>query len=166
MSQSTAFLFQAIRTMGNPSVTVRPVAADDRAEWRGLYNQYGDFYNVGMSDETAETVWGWLHDRQHPTCGLLAIDQSGKAVGLAHFRDMPSPLRGATVGFLDDLFVDPESRGSGAADALMEALESIGRERGWPLFRWITADDNYRGRAFYDRLSNKTHWNTYQYDIA
>ena len=32
-------------------------------------------------------------------------------VGFAHYRRMPSPLRGQDIGFLDDLFVDPKHRG-------------------------------------------------------
>ncbi len=147
------------------AITVRDISSDDLADWRRLYNGYGDFYKVGMSDETAATVWSWLHDPQHPVSGLMAFDNDDNAIGLAHFRDMPSPLRGATIGFLDDLFVDPDSRGSGAADAILEKLAEIGKTRGWPTFRWITADDNYRGRGFYDRVSHKTHWVTYQYDI-
>jgi ribosomal protein S18 acetylase RimI-like enzyme len=82
-----------------------------------------------------------------------------------HCRQMPSPLRGALVGFLDDLYVHPEARGQGVVEALYEALNELGREQGWPFVRWITAENNYRGRAVYDRLSEKTHWVTYQKTI-
>ena len=77
-------------------------------------------------------------------------------LGLAYF---------AAVGFLvfglDDLFVDPPARGSGAAAALIDALAAEGRVRGWTVIRWITAEDNYRARALYDRLAEKTRWATY-----
>jgi GNAT superfamily N-acetyltransferase len=93
---------------------------------------------------------------------LIARDADGRAVGLMHCRQMPSPLRGAVVGFLDDLFVEPDVRGQGVVDVLYEALNTLGKQQGWPFIRWITAEDNYRGRAVYDRLSEKTHWITYQ----
>ena len=32
---------------------------------------------------------------------------------------MPSPLRGVTLGFLDDLYVDPAARGAGVGEALI-----------------------------------------------
>jgi len=79
---------------------------------------------------------------------------------------MPSPLRGKTVGFLDDLFVDPAARGNGVVDALFEALNREADARGWPFVRWITADDNYRGRSVYDKLAKKTQWNTYQMTVT
>ena len=43
-------------------------------------------------------------------------------VGLAHFRPFARPLAASIGGFLDDLFVAPEARGSGAAQALIEAV--------------------------------------------
>lgn len=148
------------------AITVRDINADDLTSWRDLYNGYGEFYKMPVSDDTATTVWSWLNDPDHPVCGLLAVEADGTAIGLAHYRDMPSPLRGVTVGFLDDLFVSPDRRGSGTADALLHRIGDIGKARGWPNFQWKTADNNYRGRGFYDRISNKTHWVLYQYDIS
>ncbi|HIF10621.1 MAG TPA: GNAT family N-acetyltransferase [Sneathiellales bacterium] len=114
-----------------------------------------------MNNNIAEVTWRWLLDPNHVMTGLLAKDGQGVAIGLAHFRDMPSPLRGATIGFLDDLFVDPSARGFGTARLLLDEIARIGRERSWPLFRWITADDTYRARTLYDRVATKTGWNTY-----
>jgi hypothetical protein len=31
--------------------------------------------------------------------------------------------------------------------------------------RWITAENNYRGRGVYDKLSDKTQWVTYQMPV-
>ncbi len=68
---------------------------------------------------------------------------------------------GWLVPYLDDLFVDPSQRGQRVADALIEAVAEEGRRRGWSVIRWITADDNYRGRGVYDRLATRTMWITY-----
>ncbi len=140
---------------------VRPVQEADLPEWKGLYQQYADFYQVPMPPEVLETVWRWLHDPQHETEGLVA-EHNGRLVGLAHFRRMPSPLRGGDIGFLDDLFVAPEARGLRLGEALMERLRNLAQERGWAKVRWITADDNYRARGLYDRVGQKTGWNTYE----
>jgi hypothetical protein len=47
------------------------------------------------------------------------------------------------------------------ADALIDHLAAMARERGWSVVRWITADDNYRGRGVYDRVAKRTMWITY-----
>lgn len=125
----------------------------DEAEWRVLFDGYADFYGVTLDDAVAGTVWGWLRDPGHVLEGLLARDVVGRAVGLAHVRACPRSLGGGEVGFLDDLYVLPRARGSGAADALFAALRELAAERGWPAVRWITQHFNARGRAFYDRYT-------------
>jgi ribosomal protein S18 acetylase RimI-like enzyme len=144
------------------TLTVNELSKQDRTEWQTLYHGYAEFYKVPMNDEILDTVWGWIHDENNPFFGLIAKDEAGNALGLMHCREMASPLRGALVGFLDDLFVTPEARGRGVVDALYHSLGDLARERDWPFVRWITAEDNYRGRAVYDRLSEKTRWVTYQ----
>jgi ribosomal protein S18 acetylase RimI-like enzyme len=130
-----------------------------------MYHGYAEFYRVPMNHEILETVWSWIHDGSNPFFGLIAKDEAGNALGFMHCREMASPLRGAHVGFLDDLFVRPEARGLGVVEALYESLGDLARERGWPFVRWITAEDNHRARAVYDRLSSKTDWVTYQMEV-
>lgn len=144
------------------SIRVIPVAQDHRAAWEKLYAGYAAFYGVAQTAEMRARVWGWLHDPGHEVEGLLAVDAGGTPVGLAHVRPFARPLAASTGGFLDDLFVSPDARGSGAAQALIDAICARGRERGWTVVRWITADDNYRARAVYDRMADKTKWLTYE----
>jgi ribosomal protein S18 acetylase RimI-like enzyme len=146
-------------------IIVSRLNPDDRKQWKSLYQGYAAFYKMPMNTTILDTVWSWLYDEHNPFFGLIAKDQAGNALGLAHCRDMPSPLRGAIVGFLDDLYVRPEFRGTGCVQALYRGLNELGRDRGWPFVRWITADDNYRGRASYDKIAARTHWLTYQMPI-
>lgn len=147
------------------SITVSPLADQDRDDWENLYCGYANFYNMPMSDEILDTLWGWIFDDSNPFYCLLAKDEKGNGIGLMHYRAMPSPIRGAEVGFLDDLFVDPACRGSGVVDQLFDTLHEEAKQLGWPFVRWMTADNNYRGRAVYDKLAEKTHWLTYQMPV-
>jgi GNAT superfamily N-acetyltransferase len=147
--------------MSAGAVTVVPLAPGHRAAWERLYAGYAAFYKVEQTEAMRATVWGWLMDPAHEVKGLVALDGRGEPVGLAHYRPFARPLRATYGGFLDDLFVDPALRGQRIADALIEAVAAIGRERGWNVIRWITADDNYRGRGVYDRLATRTMWITY-----
>ncbi len=141
-------------------LTIRKTGEGDREGWDRLYQGYAAFYRVDQTPAMRDRVWGWLHDPAHETEGLVA-EQGGRLIGLAHFRAFARPLSASTGGFLDDLFVDPEARGSGAAEALIKTLWDEGRVRGWTVIRWITAEDNYRARGLYDRLAEKTRWATY-----
>jgi GNAT superfamily N-acetyltransferase len=147
-----------------PSVV--KLAPGHREDWERLYAGYAAFYQAEQTAEMRARVWVWLHDPEHEVEGLVALDADGRAVGLAHFRPFARPLAASTGGFLDDLFVAPEARGSGAAQALIEAVAAIGRERGWSVIRWITAEDNDRARAVYDRLAALTRWVTYDLKLG
>ena len=149
-----------------PMDRIVPVGPEHYEGWDPLYMAYADFYRVRQTDEMRETVWEWLMDPYHDLEGLVALDGAGAAIGLAHFRPFPRPLRAATAGFLDDLFVRPQDRGSGAAQALMGAVFDIGRERGWVSVRWLTAEDNYRARAVYDRVAKRSRFLTYETELA
>lgn len=142
-------------------ITIRALHLDDRAQWDVLYQGYATFYNVTQTAQMRDTVWSWLHDASKDPRGLVAARPDGTLIGLAHFRPFPRPLSATTGCFLDDLFVSPDARGTGAADALIEKVRSIAAGEGWSVVRWITAENNYRGRGVYDRVASKTAWVTY-----
>lgn len=104
--------------------------------------------------------FGGLHDPTNEVNGFGA-EQGGSLIGLTHYRPFYSPLSANVKGFLDDIFVQPGARGSGAAQGLIEAVRDVGRENGRGVIRWITADDNYRARSLYDRVATRTRWVTY-----
>ena len=139
----------------------RPLAEKDYEQWLELYRGYAEHYKVALTEEGIAKTWGWLMDEAHPLTGIVAEEGSNLA-GLAHFRAMPSPLRGAEIGFLDDLFVDPKLRGKRVGAVLLEEVRAIGKKNGWAFIRWITRDDNYRARTLYDRHAQKTDWNMYE----
>jgi GNAT superfamily N-acetyltransferase len=111
-----------------------------------------------------ETVWAWLTDPAHDVNGLVA-EIDGTLVGFAHYRPFARPLAAASGVFLDDLFVAQAARGSGAADALIDAIKVRAAEQGHSVVRWITAADNARARGLYDKVAQATQWVTYDLTV-
>lgn len=144
---------------------VSELSLNDREGWESLYYEYAEFYKVPMDQTILDTVWSWIFDVNNKFYALVAKDESGNYLGFMHYRAMPSPLRGKLVGFLDDLYVKTEARGDGVVDALYKELNYFASTNDWPFVRWITADNNYRGRSVYDKLSDKTQWVTYQMPV-
>jgi RimJ/RimL family protein N-acetyltransferase len=142
---------------------ITPLRAADRPAWNDLFRGYLEFYEEPATAEHFDTIWSWLTDPDHPLAAIVArpgID--AEPVGLAHYRPYPRPLH-ATVGcYLDDLFVAPEARGTGAVDALLRRLRELCTERGWEGVRWITREGNARARAVYERLAQRTALITYE----
>lgn len=149
---------------------VRPVRDDEFGPWSALFRGYADFYRWELTGGQEREIWSWIHD-QHRIEALIAteIDASGSEigapVGLAHLRSWDRPLRGTHNGYLDDLYVAPEARGTGVADAIFDELATIAAARGWPVIRWTTAVDNVRAQHVYDRHADRTTWVTYDMDV-
>lgn len=146
--------------MADDTLQILPIEAGHREDWERLYAGYAAFYRVEQTAEMRATVWNWLMDPAHDVKGFVAL-LDGKPVGITHYRPYWRPLYAGVGGFLDDLFVDSAARGQRVADALIGAVAEEGRKRGWGLIRWITADNNYRGRGVYDRVATLTPWRTY-----
>ena len=140
---------------------IREIRLDDKKQWKILYRGYADFYKVEMNDKILNTVWEWIHEKNHDVCGLV-YEQDNKIIGLAHYRKMPSPLRGKYIGFLDDLFVEPKHRRKGVGEKIIKELNTISMRNNWNLVRWITRDDNTTAKSLYEKLSKKTNWEVYE----
>jgi len=140
---------------------IRALQPKDAALWRELFTAYGAFYETDFSDEVLDRVWAIL--QEDTAVHALVAEQNGVVVGFAHYRYHPDTFSGGWDWFLDDLYVAPESRGSGSATALIEAIAELARAKGDPgTLRWITAADNLRAQRVYDRVATKATWVTYE----
>jgi GNAT superfamily N-acetyltransferase len=141
--------------------SLRKIQLTDKIKWKKLYRGYANFYKVEMNEKILQTLWNWLHDKNHEVEGLV-YEVDGNIVGFAHYRRMPRPLRGQNIGFLDDLFVDPDHRGQGIGKKILNELKKISKSKGWNLIRWITHDDNFIAKSLYDKVAQKTSWDLYE----
>ena len=63
---------------------------------------------------------------------LVTNNEEKRPVGLMYFRDLASPLRGKSIGFLDDFFVVPRSRveQEGVKDEMFQKLNAESTDNG------------------------------------
>jgi GNAT superfamily N-acetyltransferase len=133
-------------------VEIGPATQSDVTALVPLMRGYCEFYEASPSDEglvaMAEALIAGPDDE-----GMLWIarDDGGNPIGFAAAGWKWSSLRGARIVVLEDLFVAPESRSAGAGSALIEACADRARELGAPVVTWLTAPDNHRAQAVYDR---------------
>jgi GNAT superfamily N-acetyltransferase len=115
-----------------------------------LIRAYCEFYETEPNDEGIRRMFETL--MTDPSQGAIFIARSdGRTVGFATLDWKWSSLKGARIGYLEDLFVDPETRGRGIADALIEVCADRCRELGMPAMEWLTAPDNHRAQKVYNR---------------
>ncbi len=140
---------------------IREIQLKDKDQWGKLYKSYADFYKVEMNNKILQTVWNWLHDKNHEVKGLV-YEVDGNIIGLAHYRKLLSPLKGKYIGYLDDIFVDPEYRGQKIGEKLLNKIKEISKANDWNLVRWQTDEDNLTAKKLYDKVATKTKKNVYE----
>lgn len=136
-------------------VPIREARLDDLPHLLPLLRAYCDFYESDPSDAGLEAMARDVIDLPDDRAFLLVADVGDEVVGFALCCWKWSSLRGARIVFLDDLFVHPDTRGEGHADALIAACAAIGREGGAPAMEWLTAASNHRAQAVYGRVGGK-----------
>lgn len=102
-----------------------------------------------------------------PFEGLL-VEIDGEAVGMALFFHNYSTWRGTQGLYLEDLYVQPSHRGTGAGLALMRRLAQLAIARGCARFEWAVLDWNASAIAFYEALGAEaqTEWLTFRLSDA
>jgi ribosomal protein S18 acetylase RimI-like enzyme len=140
---------------------VRAVAPPDRTAWAALFADYGVFYEAIFDERVLDGVWSWLMDDSHGVSALVAV-RGGSIVGFAHYQRLADTFTAGPSWFLDDLYVSPDARGTGAATALIDGVAEIAAARGGGTLRWITAAENTRAQSVYDRVARRTSWVTFE----
>jgi GNAT superfamily N-acetyltransferase len=135
---------------------IRPAVESDIPAVMPLMRAYCDFYESNPPDAGLDEMARALIASEDDQGMLLVADDGGQAIGFAAVGWKWSSLRGARIAVLEDLFVAPEARGRGAADALIEGCADRARENGAPVVTWITAPDNHRAQAVYNRVGGKS----------
>jgi ribosomal protein S18 acetylase RimI-like enzyme len=126
---------------------------DDLGALLPMLRGYCDFYRAGPSDDGLMAMARALIAGPDADGMLLvARDGDGVAVGFATVCWKWSSLRAARIAVMEDLYVAPQARGQGAADALIRACADRAREDGAPVVTWLTAPDNRRAQAVYNRV--------------
>jgi ribosomal protein S18 acetylase RimI-like enzyme len=138
------------------SVIIRPLERKDRDAWAPLWRGYLEFYETALSDEVTEATWQRIIDPAGPIHGFCAVDASGKLVGIVHFLFHPVTWAVSDRCYLEDLFVSPDARGSGAGQALIEAVYRAADRVGADQVYWLTAENNATARKLYDRVAQVT----------
>jgi len=133
-------------------IEVREASAGDESAWRELWDGYCAFYETVVPPEVTAATWRRLLEPGQPMESLVA-ERGGEVVGFVNYVLHPSTWATAETCYLEDLFVSPAVRGSGAGRALIEAVLERARSAGWDKVYWHTREDNARARALYDSLA-------------
>jgi GNAT superfamily N-acetyltransferase len=141
---------------------VRPLRDDDRRDWERLWHGYLRFYRASLNDRITNETFVRLRNRLDGFVGLVAVDDDDRPIGLAHLVFHGSTWSESTYCYLEDLYVDPSRRGSGAARSLFDSIYALARERGADRVYWHTQEFNAPARSLYDSVGRLTSFVMYE----
>ncbi|MGA2210580.1 MAG: GNAT family N-acetyltransferase [Acidimicrobiales bacterium] len=141
---------------------IRQLELADRDGWEQLWNAYLHFYRGEVPAAVTELTFRRLCQGTDGLLGLAAVAESGQVVGFAHLVFHPSTWSDSTYCYLEDLFVDPAERGTGAARRLIEAVYEEADRRGATRTYWETQEFNSPARSLYDVVGHRTSFIIYE----
>ncbi len=141
---------------------IRALAPADFASWERLWLAYLRFYRAEVSGEVTALVFRRLCEQTDGMTGLVAADEQGELVGLAHLVFHPSTWSADPSCYLEDLFVARAARGTGTARQLLEAVFAEARSRGADRTYWQTQEFNAPARSLYDQVAHRTSFVVYE----
>lgn len=144
------------------TTTIRPLRAADEDIWRRLWTAYLEFYETSVPEEVYRTTFARLLSDDPREFRALLAERAGEVIGLTHFLFHRNCWKVENVVYLQDLYVVPEARGTGAGRALIEAVYAAADAAGSPTVYWLTQDFNTTARRLYDRIASLTPFIKYQ----
>jgi len=131
--------------------SIRSLRAKDEAQWRKLWAAYLEFYKADLPPPVTDALFKRLLTGA-PHFAFVA-ERDGEAIGFVHALPHVSTWSLDDYCYLEDLYVSPQARGSGAGRALIEAVYAEADKRGCGRVYWHTENGNKVARALYDKLA-------------
>ena len=141
-----------MKPRGGATFTIGPARREDVAAIHTMIGALAEYEKlthlcVASESDIESALFG-----PAPRAEVLVAWSNGEAAAFALFFHNFSTFLGRPGLWLEDLFVRPEFRRRGCANALLKALAGIARERGCGRFEWAVLDWNASAIEFYRSL--------------
>ncbi|MBU2015249.1 MAG: GNAT family N-acetyltransferase, partial [Alphaproteobacteria bacterium] len=124
------------------TLTIRPAMPDDIGMIIGFIHALADYEKLSHAVKADPARLAHYLFGPRPMAEVLMAESGGAAIGFALFFHNFSTFEGRPGLYLEDLFVQPESRGVGAGRALLARLAQIALERDCARLEWSVLDWN------------------------
>jgi GNAT superfamily N-acetyltransferase len=131
------------------TLSIRPATPADVPTMLRFVRELATFEREPDAVSATEPMMSEALFGSDPAAAALIAEREGEAVGFALYFFTYSTWTGRRGLWLEDLYVTPEARGSGAGAALLRALAGVALDRGCARFEWTVLDWNTPAIDFY-----------------
>lgn len=124
-------------------------------------------YDAKLTDDYRERYRAWVEDCVEREPGSIVVATAGEEV-VGYAFVLPEDLALVwDAAVLNELYVDEDHRGTGAADALLDAAVAHARDQDLPIDRMVldVDPDNARASGFYERYGFEPWAEMVAYDL-
>ena len=134
------------------TIAIRPAFADDVPLIASLIRALAEYEKLAHEVRFDEAVLGEKLFGPRPYAEVVIGEIDGVPQGFALFFHNFSTFEGKPGIYLEDLFVQPQARGSGLGKALLAHLAALAVERDCARLEWSVLDWNAPAIGFYKSL--------------
>ena len=146
------------------TVVVRPVSAEDFAQWLPLWTGYNTFYKRVVPDAITQSTWKRFFDEKEPVHALVA-EENGQLLGLVHYLFHRATAMIEDTCYLADLFTNERARGKGVGKKLIEAVYATARAAGCSRVYWQTHETNAVAQVLYNNVAERSGFIVYRQQL-
>lgn len=135
-------------------ISVRPMTPADAGVWGRMREALWPAEAGEASDHPGEIARFFAGDLHEPLAALIALDETGAALGFAELsiRNYAEDCATNRVAYLEGWYVEPHARRRGVGAALVRAAEDWGRAQGCTEFASDAELDNAISAAAHEAL--------------
>lgn len=153
--------------MDDPKINVRGARSGDESAFLDMWKDFvGAIPGEPGNHAMGELNWARAMDPAHALQCIIASDGNKGPIGFALFLAFPFTWSRGDVCYLQDIYVSAQSRGRGAAHAMIVHLQRLGEEAGWFKIFWMTQRDNFAAQRLYEKVAKRMDYFRYDLDIS
>ncbi len=137
------------------TLSIRHATPDDAEAIHGFIHELAVYEKEPDAVEATPASLRVQLEADRPPFECLIAEADGEPVGFALFFPSYSTWTGKPGLYLEDLYVQPDHRGSGYGAALLRRLAAITIERGGARLDWQVLDWNTPAIEFYEAIGSE-----------
>ncbi|MBU1295749.1 MAG: GNAT family N-acetyltransferase [Gammaproteobacteria bacterium] len=138
----------------SPNIIITSVKPEDYTQWLPYWLSYQEFYQVQLADEVTAATWKRFFDENVPV--YCAVAREGeKILGFAHYLFHDSTWGINNFCYLEDLFVDPATRGKHIGKKLIQYVKEKAQAKNSDRFYWHTQESNKVAQRLYNWVAEE-----------
>lgn len=148
------------------AISIRQAKSADAQLLFDLITELARYENEEHSVKVTASELRLQMQQDNPPFECAIAESDGKPVGFALYFYAYSTWEGKQTLYLEDLYVSPDYRGTGAGAKLMSHLALVANQNNCARFEWSVLDWNELAIRFYDRIGAKpvAGWTRYRVD--